>query len=42
VGVGEGFGFCADTDTPAAATMHIADKYLNKNDFKSADMLLGL
>src|SRR5262245_29315791 len=42
MGVGDGFGFCAETLRAAAVTMNTADKYLNKKDFRSADMLLGL
>src|SRR5215207_8236751 len=42
IGVGEGFGFCAATDSAAAETMTATDKYLNKIDVTRADMLIGL
>jgi primosomal protein N' len=35
-------GFCAETLSATAVTIIAADKYLNKKDFRSADMLLGL
>src|SRR6185369_8564154 len=41
-GVGDGLGFCAETFSATAVTIIAADKYLNKKDFRSADMLLGL
>jgi hypothetical protein len=40
--VGEGFGFCAVTDSAAAAITTANDKYLNKNGVTRADMLNGL
>jgi len=41
-GVGEGFGFWAATDSAAAGMMTANHKYLNKNDVRRPDMLIGL
>jgi hypothetical protein len=41
-GVGEGFGFCAQTITAAALTINAADKYLNNKRVKATDMRYGL
>src|ERR1043165_7507410 len=38
-GVGEGFGFCAGTDSVAAVITKATDKYLNKSCIRRADML---
>jgi hypothetical protein len=40
-GVGEGFGFCAETDSATAVITKTTDKYLNKNCVRRADMLNG-
>ena len=37
-GVGDGFGFCAATDSAAAERMTATDKYLTKNDVTRADI----
>jgi hypothetical protein len=39
-GVGEGFGFCAETDSATAVITKTTDKYLNKNCVRRADMLM--
>src|SRR5262245_7168441 len=42
VGVGDGFGFCAGTDKTAKQITSAANKYLNKNCVRRADMLIWI
>jgi hypothetical protein len=40
VGVGDGFGFCAEADNAANVTAKATDKNLNKSCVRRADMLM--